>query len=410
MKKFNSINKLSKIDSRFLFLLGLLVFLPAFEVPKNLFALLFVLSWVFIAKKNNYWGGKWRIIDSIFLLWILADIVVSINAIVSHQLSGSNFRDIIRFVLIAWVLSRTDFSKEKLTQSALALLVALIFTLSYGYYSGQGELKELHSVGHLNHTAIFLILAYSVSLSLLLFNFKSLEKYQKIILFISTIILLLASIDTSSRAVFGLLVIITLIDFLYLFVKVKKYSLILFALGIFSCIGTYLAYEPPEALQEILGQKSILDDTHREQIRNFSYYAVKANPYLGIGFGNFSQITMDDIKPYIIADKGVFNRSLYDSASHAHNVFFNYLISGGVLIFSIFLWFWFYVVWVIFKLMTRGENDWIVISAIGVVMVNLGIGLVNTTLHHEHAILSMYVLGLLIAQYRKTQLFKDLLE
>ena len=67
------------------------------------------------------------------------------------------------------------------------------------------------------------------------------------------------------------------------------------------------------------------------------------------------------------------------------------------------------MIWVIFKLMIRRENDWIIFSAIGVVMINLGIGLVNTTLHHEHAILSMYVLGLLFAQYRKSQLFEDLI-
>ena len=60
--------------------------------------------------------------------------------------------------------------------------------------------------------------------------------------------------------------------------------------------------------------------------------------------------------------------------------------------------------------MTRGENDLIIVSAIGVVMVNLGIGMVNTTLHHEHAILSMYVLGFLIAEYRKSQLFEDLIK
>ena len=107
-------SKLAIFDIRFLFLLGLLFFLPSFEVPKNLFALLFVFSWAIHCKKNKYWGGKWRVIDSIFLLWILIDIVVSINAIITHQLSGNNFRDILRFVLIAWVLSRTYFSKETL--------------------------------------------------------------------------------------------------------------------------------------------------------------------------------------------------------------------------------------------------------------------------------------------------------
>ena len=85
MKKFLSINKLSEIDIRFLFLLGLLVFLPGFEVLKNLFAILFVLSWVVVAKKNNYWGGKWRIVDSIFLLWIKSLLYFS-NGLLSYIL------------------------------------------------------------------------------------------------------------------------------------------------------------------------------------------------------------------------------------------------------------------------------------------------------------------------------------
>ena len=83
-------------------------------------------------------------------------------------------------------------------------------------------------------------------------------------------------------------------------------------------------------------------------------------------------------------------------------------MSGGLLIFSIFAWFWFYIVRVIIKLITKRENEWIVLSSIGVVLVNLGIGWVNTTLHHEHAILSMFVLGLLIAQFRKSELIKEL--
>ena len=48
----NEINKLAKVDIRFLFLIGLLIFLPALEAPKNIFAFLFVVSWVVIAKKN----------------------------------------------------------------------------------------------------------------------------------------------------------------------------------------------------------------------------------------------------------------------------------------------------------------------------------------------------------------------
>ena len=233
------INKLARVDIRFIFLIGLLIFLPALETLKNIFAFLFVMSWVVIAKKNNDWGGKWLIVDSIFLLWILADIFVSINAIITHQLPGEGFRDIIRFVLIGWVLSRTNFSKERLAQSALVVVVSVIVTLIYSYYAGHGELKELYSVGHINHTAIYLVITYAISLALLLFNFNNLNSYQKITLIVTTIVLFITTIETGSRAAFGLLIIITLLDFLYLLIRVKRLSLFFFVDALFrKIVGT----------------------------------------------------------------------------------------------------------------------------------------------------------------------------
>ena len=402
------ISKLARVDIRFLFLIGLLIFLPSLETLKNIFAFLFVVSWMVIAKKNNDWGGKWLIIDSIFLLWILADIFVSINAIITHQLPGEGFRDIIRFVLIAWVLSRTNFSKERLTQSALVAVVAAIVALIYGYYAGHGELKELYSVGHINHTAIYLVITYAISLALLLFNFNNLNSYQKITLVVTTIVLFITTIDTHSRAAFGLLIIITLLDFLYLLIRVKKLSLLFGFLAVATCIGILFMQNPPTVLQQIQGQEHILDDRVRDKIREFSYYAFKTNPLLGVGFKNYGQITMEDIRDAVVKDKGVLDGKLYLPGSHAHSVYYTYLVSGGLLIFSIFAWFWFYIVRVIIKLITKRENEWIVLSSIGVVLVNLGIGWVNTTLHHEHALLSMFVLGLLIAQFRKSELIKEL--
>lgn len=401
-------NKISAVDVRFLFLAALLVFLPGVEALKNLFAFLFVLSWLLISKKNNNWGGKWQIIDTILLLWILADIFVSINAVIIHQLSGSNFRDVIRFVLISWVLSRIYFPKEKLRELALISVVATVLTLGYSYYSTGGELKELHSVGHINHTAIFLVIAYSISLSLFLFDFHNLQKYQKIILFLTTIVLFYATIDTGSRAAFGLIIIISLFDLICLLVKNRKLSVLLLFFWLVSCIGFLFIQNPPTALKKILKMDYILQDVARDRIRNFSYYAFKLNPLFGTGFGNYSQIKSEDIKAKIIKDKGAFNVSILQG-SHPHNVYYNYLLSGGLLIFSIFLWFWFYIVWIIFKLRSTKENDWIILCSISVLFINLGIGWVNTTLHHEHAILSMFVLGMLISEYRGAEHRRSLL-
>ena len=396
-------NKIASVDVRFLLLAAMLVFLPGVEALKNIFAFLFVLSWVLISKKNNNWGGKWQIIDSIFLLWILADIFVSINAVITHQLSGSNFRDVIRFVLIAWVLSRIYFPKEKLRELALISVIATLITLSYSYYSTGGILKELHSVGHINHTAIFLVIAYSISLSLFLFDFHNLKKYQKIILLLSTIVLFSATIDTGSRASFGLIVVVTLVDLIGLVIVHRKLSTFLLFFALVSIIGYQFIQNPPYALKRILDREHILYDESRDRIRNFSYYAFKTNPILGIGFGNHGLIEIEDIKAEIIKDKGVLNTGEYSPSSHAHNVYYTYLVSGGLLTFSIFIWFWFYIVWIIFKLRSTKGNEWIILSSISVLLINLGIGWVNTTLHHEHAILSMFVLGILISEYRRAE-------
>jgi hypothetical protein len=291
-------------------------------------------------------------------------------------------------------------------------------------------LKELYSVGHINHTAIYLVIAYSISLALLLFNFNNLNSYQKIILVVTTIVLLLTTLDTGSRATFLLLIVITLLDFIYLVIRLKKLSLIFGSLFIFTCIGISFMHNPPAALKRIQVQEDILglffklgtsaNDIQREKVREFSYYAFKANPLLGVGFGNFGQVTMDDIKDEVLKDKKIFDDNLYLTHPHAHNVYYTYLVSGGLLIFSVFVWFWFYIFWVIGKHFALNsiriyrnkfqEIEWIVLSGISVVLVDLGIGFVNTTLHHEHAILSMFVLGLLIAQFRKTKLIEELLE
>ncbi|SVB85557.1 uncharacterized protein METZ01_LOCUS238411, partial [marine metagenome] len=54
----------------------LLVVLPSFEAPKNLFALLYVVSWSVIAYREKNWGGKWRIIDTVILFFFFGNIVV----------------------------------------------------------------------------------------------------------------------------------------------------------------------------------------------------------------------------------------------------------------------------------------------------------------------------------------------
>jgi hypothetical protein len=76
-------------------------------------------------------------------------------------------------------------------------------------------------------------------------------------------------------------------------------------------------------------------------------------------------------------------------------------VGGGLVIFSIFIWFWLHIAQMIYRVNKQSNEQWLTFSSMGVVMTVLGIGWVNTTLSHENALISMFILGLLISKYRE---------
>jgi len=97
----------------------------------------------------------------------------------------------------------------------------------------------------------------------------------------------------------------------------------------------------------------------------------------------------------------VYDKNKFMPFAHPHNTYFVYL-TGGVLMFSIFSWFWLNIVQIIYRVNKSSNEKWLVFSSSSsVVMIVLGIGWVNTTLAHEHALITMFVLGLLISMDRE---------
>jgi hypothetical protein len=389
-------------DSKFIFLALMLVFLPSFEVPKNIFALLFVVSWIFISRRDKNWGGKWRAIDSIFLFWILADIIVGINAVIIHDMPANGSKDIVKYILVAWALSRSGFSSIKIIRLCLIVAVFSVIPLIYSYSNCNGGVcVELNSVGHVNHTAIYLLIAYVVSLSMLVFNYSNLNYFHRVTFLVSSLLLAYVIVDTHSRAASGLLTFITLFAMVYSIYFYRNLLSVLISIISLISILFLLTQYPPMVLDKFFNGSSLVGESPRQKIRNFSYYVYKANPFLGIGFGNFSNLDHKYIKEDVIKEKGKYDENKFMPYAHPHNVFYNYLIGGGVVAFSIFVWFWLQIVNIIYRVNKQSNEKWIVFSGISVTMIVLGIGWVNTTLAHEHALITMFVLGLLISLDRK---------
>lgn len=396
------INYIKKQDSKFIFLALMLVMLPNFEVPKNLFAVLFVASWVFIARRDKKWGGKWRVIDTIFLLWILTDIAVGINAVMMHEQPANGSKDIIKFVLVGWAISRSGFTIRQMINLCVIAIVFSIMPLAYSYLNcNGGTCVELNSVGHVNHTAIYLLIVYVVSLSLLIFNFKNIGNLLRTMLIVTTIIFAYVVIDTHSRAASGLLVAITLIAMLYSIYLYRNWCSVIISILLFSLVSTILVYNSSQVFNKFINGSSLVGDSPRQKIRNFAYYVFKIDPILGTGIGNFPNFSHDDIKELVIKDKGVYDKSSFMPFAHPHNLYYVYLSGGGVVLFSIFIWFWLQMANIIYKVNKQSQEKWLVFSSSSIVIAVLSIGWVNTTLAHEHALIAMFVLGLVISIDRK---------
>ena len=413
-------NWLNDQDSRYIFLLLLLVVLPSFEALKNLFALLYIVSWSVISYREKNWGGEWRVIDTMLLFFFFGNIIVSLNAVIVHDLSARGMNDLIRFLLIVWILSRHILTKKQMITVCMVAVFSTAISLIYSFIMcPQGGIcLELNSVGHVNHTAIYLAIAYSIALSLLLTNYSLLLGYQRVLLILSTLFLAYAAIDSNSRAASGILLLVTLLSLSYAVIKYKSSRFRLVVL-FFLIFGSFLVINnPPSVIEKFKTSESLFDDSSRENIRNFSYYAFKTNPLLGVGFGNFSNLGHEHIKDKVIEDLGIYEKEKYAPSNHPHNVYYHFLVGGGIVMFSAFLWFWIQIIvslWRVSKENDRKELRYIdnvevieyrddrliILSSSMVVLIVLGIGFVNTTLSHEHAILSMFVLGMLLSKDRE---------
>jgi hypothetical protein len=395
------ISYIKEQDAKFIFLALMLIVLPSFEALKNLFVVLFLVSWVFISKRDKKWGGKWRLIDAIFLLWVLADIAAGVNAVIVHGQPASGSRDIIKFVLVGWVISRSGFSTVQMIHLSVTAIIFAIIPLAYSYLNcNGGGCVELNSVGHVNHTAIYLLSIYTISLSLFVFNFKNIGNFLRIVLALASIILFYVVIDTHSRAASGLISVITLMAMLYSIYYYRSWRLLIISLSLISLTFIALVYNPPAVMGKFINSSGPFEDSSRQKIRNFSYYVFRIDPILGVGMGNFPNFSHNDIKDDVIKNEGGYDKGKFIPYAHPHNLYYAYLTGGGVILFSIFSWFWLQIVNIIYRVSKKSNEEWIVFSGISVTMLVLGIGWVNTTLAHEHALIAMFVLGLLISRDR----------
>ncbi|QDC70758.1 O-antigen ligase family protein [Candidatus Methylopumilus universalis] len=393
----------SKNISKFLEMISLtlmLLSLPSFEAPKNIFLILFLTIALFrewSQKKNK----SWEFWDWIFLSYILSSFLSAIFAGFSTSEVWGGFRSILIWTGFAWLLSRSKYNPQEITWiiwiAILGTLPPLIWGLIEYLVIHTKSALELHSVGHVNHSAIYLGIVLGAALSVSLSNWKTDGIFKKLISLSLPIFFFIAIIIGQSRGVFGVsLIRITLI--ILLIPNSKKIKLMAF--GIFGIILALMPIMDAAIIQKQTANQHLNDVfSDRERAWNVSIESAHFFPILGVGNGNWKNITLNDLKKSRDARNLPFDERIYGiEHHHSHSIYLTALVERGIIGFICLILLM--ASWLLLLIKTYANLEKIPQGAylwgcsLSAWIVTFGVGVINSTFHHEHAILALLFLGL----------------
>jgi O-antigen ligase len=220
----------------------------------------------------------------------------------------------------------------------------------------------------------------------------------RLVLMPMAIILTAGLFFTDSRAGVVALAIIVVVALLHSLMFHLKTGIAVVLLAIVA--GGYMVTAPPKAVKELVDRPMLyMGNTAapRERLWNTAMYGLKKEPIFGIGFGNYSIIDPEQLSLWYPGEDFTDNKQFFYS-SHAHNRFLNSAVEGGVFGFAALMLLLVGLAVCLwrnrqFMLHKSDSSVFWVISANSMAIV-LVIGLVNTTIHHEHGLLTMMLFGL----------------
>jgi O-antigen ligase len=378
----------------------MLLSLPSLEAPKNIFLILFLATSLYrqCTKKTK---DPWKFWDWIFLSYIASAFLSAAFAGISHGAEWGGFGSILIWTGLAWVLSRTQYENKEITWIIWVTILGTLPPLAWGLIEclvihTKGSL-ELHSVGNVNHSAIYLGIILGAALSVALSIWRNVGLIKRIGLTLLPIIFFVAIIIGQSRGVFG----ISLIRLSLIILLIPNPMRIkAFAFALFVIILALMPVMKAGIIQkQIAAQSSNNTLSDRDLVWNVSIEAARFYPIFGVGNGNWNRITLEDLKKSR-DERGVpFDPKNYGiSAGHSHSLYLSSLVDRGIvgfIVLIVFMGSWLAsLIGSYQKLKTSTQGSFIWGSSLSAWIVTCGVGFVNSTFHHEHAILALLFLGL----------------
>jgi O-antigen ligase len=397
-----------------LFMLSLMIIsLPSVEAPKNFFLVGFLITrTIFEFVEWEQKKIKWTRWDSLFLTFVSTALLSTIFAGMPHLEEWKGYSVLMTAILTGWFLSRAQYTRENYQGLFKIIVLSALAPLLVGLYQyliiHTKPNLQLYSVGHVNHSAIYLVIIFGASLGWFL-SYLDLDKFKMklsnlhlISLGILSLIFFVSLIISESRGAYGVGIVLGLLIINFVS-KAKKIKLVgsisIMLIVLFSIVLKTGVIEKQISYQET---NNVLSS--REKVWNVSLEASRFSPLFGIGLSNWHFITLDQLKKSV-EDRGKkFDAANYHFPGHSHNHYLSALVERGIvglLVTLSFMLLWIGHIIKTFNWATKTKESLCLWSgSLSAWVATFGVGFVNTTFHHEHAILACLFLGIYLSYTR----------
>jgi O-antigen ligase len=395
-----NVNKLKTIELSLLALL--LITLPSLEAPKNIFLVFYVVVSLFRQVRTKELHG-WQFWDWLFLLCIGTALLSAMFAGITPGDEWKGFRVLVTYVSVGWLISRANYTKTEMAWMFALAVVGVLPPLVWGYcqylWLHTKYDLQLHSVGAVNHSAIYLAIIFGASVGASLSLWRVSNTKVRLFLLSMSMVLLLSLIIGQSRGALGVGVLLALV---LITVLSKQAKLKWFAYAILAITSLLAVLLNAGIVQkQISDQKNNMVLSSRDKVWNVSLEASRFYPLLGIGLDNWKLITPEEIKESVESRHQIYDPKQYYFAGHSHNLYLTALVERGFVGLSVLILLM--IAWItqLIKSVSLTHHSasaaYLWAGSFSAWLVTFGVGTVNTTLHHEHGILAFLFLGLYLS-------------
>lgn len=382
-------------------LLAFCIFLPLVEFWKNVAWLAYVLAWLVNRVRAGSVGGPWRWWDTLILLWVG-------SAYLSAAFSGlggnawAKTGDVATHAVLLWLVMRAGYTERELRWVLGALVISTVVGLVGGHWqiwsgAGKSGTLQLHSVGHVNHTAIYLAIMLGVCVSWLFARWRGWRAGCQAAGFAVAMFVLFSLVATASR---GAVAIGMLLVLLLAIAWWPRWRAALAASAIvLVVVSAHLMGSGAQVVRKQLDNEAAENVlAFRDGVWRMALAAWERYPWFGVGKDNYGQITHELVRSWRSEAGKDYDAARYVRFPHAHNLYVNTLAERGIVGFvglAALLLAWLAALFR-YRPSPRAEDfAWLVWGAAASAwIVTTGVGMVNTTFHHEHGLLAVLLLGL----------------